>query len=165
MGKIVPTSLFYRPCRPADPNAAFFRDFAGPSREALDPLKIIQRRTERDGPTTESALGSTVPRGVCNTASGNAVEVVSEGSPQAGPDRQGWIVKAVEEWRSVATQPGVGHAEFFKLAMTLWRCGLEPYEIQQTLWQEAAHARHPAERRAEIKRLMKMPVRRMRRAA
>src|SRR3954447_5322283 len=65
-----------------------------------------------------------------------------------GARKQERIDKALDEWR--ATPRGEGHRAFYGLACALQRAGLDHYEIKDTLHQEAACARSPAERRGEI---------------
>ena len=45
------------------------------------------------------------------------------------------IADATTEWRGAS--PGSGHAAFFKLALALRRAGLDDYEIERTLRDEA----------------------------
>ena len=63
------------------------------------------------------------------------------------------IEKAVEAWRS--TPSGMGHDVFFRLGAALQRAGLDEAEIKAKLYEEAAYAHSPKERRGEIKGILR----------
>ena len=60
---------------------------------------------------------------------------------------------AIERWRHAP--PGDGNGAFLRLCHDLDRSGMSPGEIDATLWQEAGYGRHPSERRAQIKYIMR----------
>jgi hypothetical protein len=60
---------------------------------------------------------------------------------------------AIDKWRT--TPANGGHAAFFQLGADLRGTGLTMAEIEATLWEEAGHARHPTERRGQIKSIMR----------
>ena len=60
---------------------------------------------------------------------------------------------AIEKWRHAS--PGDGNGAFFQLGVDLRSAGMSPGEIDATLWQEASYGRHPSERRAQIKYIMR----------
>ena len=60
---------------------------------------------------------------------------------------------AIERWRHAS--PGDGNSAFLRLGHDLNRIGMNHGEIDATLWQEAAFGRHPTERRAQIKYIMR----------
>jgi hypothetical protein len=60
---------------------------------------------------------------------------------------------AIERWRSAPAKGG--NDAFLRLARDLERTGLSLADIGTTLWQEAGFARHPSERRAQIKYIMR----------
>ena len=60
---------------------------------------------------------------------------------------------ALAQWRS--SPAGTGNAAFYRLGCQLKATGMDDYELRRTLEQEAAIARSPAERRAQIPYIMK----------
>jgi len=60
---------------------------------------------------------------------------------------------AINEWRS--TISGNGNNAFFQLFVNLRRTGLSGSEIRTTLEREAYKARHPRERRDQVKGIMR----------
>jgi hypothetical protein len=59
----------------------------------------------------------------------------------------------IDTWR--AASPGTGHAAFFQLGVALQSNGMTLTEIGTVLRQEASHGRHVAERRAQIKSILR----------
>ena len=60
---------------------------------------------------------------------------------------------AIERWRYAS--PGDGNGAFLRLGHDLNRIGMNHAEIDATLWQEAGNGRHPTERRAKFKYIMR----------
>jgi hypothetical protein len=60
---------------------------------------------------------------------------------------------AIEKWRHAS--PGDGNVAFLRLGHDLNRIGMNHADIGATLWQEASFGRHPSERRAQIKYIMR----------
>ena len=60
---------------------------------------------------------------------------------------------AIERWRSTPAKGG--NDAFLRLARDLSRTGMSLADIGTTLWQEASYGRHPSERRAQIKYIMR----------
>jgi len=60
---------------------------------------------------------------------------------------------AIEKWRSTTAKGG--NDAFLRLAHDLNRIGMSLADIDATLWQEAGEGRHPKERRAQIKYIMR----------
>jgi hypothetical protein len=60
---------------------------------------------------------------------------------------------AIERWRSTPAKGG--NDAFLRLGRDLEKTGMRPAEIDATLRQEACHGRHPSERRAQIKYIMR----------
>jgi hypothetical protein len=54
-----------------------------------------------------------------------------------------------------AVRPPQVAMTFLRLGHDLERAGMRPAEIDATLWQEAGNGRHPSERRAQIKYIMR----------
>jgi hypothetical protein len=60
---------------------------------------------------------------------------------------------AIERWRHAS--PGDGNGAFLRLGHDLNRIGMNHAEIGATLSHEASYGRHPSERRAQIKYIMR----------
>jgi len=60
---------------------------------------------------------------------------------------------AIDKWHS--TPSGNGNAAFFQLGVDLRSTGMSVAEIGATLRQEAGQARHPTQRRDQIKGIMR----------
>ena len=60
---------------------------------------------------------------------------------------------AIERWRCAPAKGG--NDAFLRLARDLERTGMSLADIGTTLWQEAGYGRHPSERRAQIKYIMR----------
>ena len=60
---------------------------------------------------------------------------------------------AIERWRCAPAKGG--NDAFLRLARDLSRTGMCLADIGTTLWQEASYGRHPPERRAQIKYIMR----------
>ena len=70
---------------------------------------------------------------------------------------------AIQKWRAAPAEGG--NRAFFQFGADLRRAGLSMADIDATLRQEAAHARHPSERRDQIKYIMRTLRRSSRRIA
>lgn len=124
------SSLFYAPCQAAGNEDGFFTRFVGDVRRPLAPDDWMPEVEESD-------------------------EVQNLG---ADPDSNGEVEVPVddliERHRAGTASPGNGNAAFKDLALGL-RGRRLPYDaIRGTLHSEAAHARNPAQRRAQIEPLI-----------
>ena len=68
-------------------------------------------------------------------------------------DRAQRQTAAIDRWRGTPAKSGNG--AFFQLAVDLRSAGMSDMEIEDVLDVQAGHARHPAERRAQIKSVMR----------
>ena len=68
-------------------------------------------------------------------------------------DRAQRQAAAIQKWRAAPAE--TGHEAFFQLGVDLRSAGLSMADIESTLRQEAGNARHPTERRREIKNIMR----------
>ena len=79
--------------------------------------------------------------------------LAEEAAAKVQNDRAQRQAAAIQKWRLAPAE--TGHAAFFQLGVDLRSAGMSLAEIESTLWQEAGYARHPAERRREIKSIMR----------
>ena len=148
LSKLNAASLFYLPAQAADPRCSFFEDHNGSSRKALEPVKWIKRAVR----TKKGQVSNGAP-GAVESASA-AVQQVRE--PIGGlRDRERLKEAAISTWIAANQQVGQGNRAFFRLALGLRTAGLTPIEINDVLYEEARRARHPAERRGEIARIVR----------
>ena len=129
--KAAPTSLFYLPCQAEDPSHSFFDVYSDAPRRALDPTTWIKNsghliKAEEERPT---------PR-------------------EEGQLNQVAVDAAVLKWRESLAHPGEGGHRFFVLAVQLRSAGMDHHDIKATLDVEAAYARSPKERKAQITSIM-----------
>jgi hypothetical protein len=154
-------SMFYLPCRArAGEEASFFLDFADERRSPLDVEAAIAHPVvaEREPEASPPAPAATIVRPQPTIAVSPSMQAMREklmeqGSTAAPARRDEKVERAVEEWR--ACPRGQGNDGFFKLGMALKRAGLDRYEVERTLYSEAAHGRSPSERRAQIASVMR----------
>lgn len=163
MSKLVPSSLFYLPCQAKNPADSFFLDLNDQQRAPLDPYQWIMAVANRARPEPEIMPVTTAPE---PPVPANDDPIKLSPAMQALRDRLlaqklAGSTKSLEErrdaaidtWRNAA--PGDGAIAFFKLSMALARLNLDLTEIATILRQETLHARHPDERRQQIKSLLK----------
>ena len=79
--------------------------------------------------------------------------LVEEAAAKAQNDRAQRREAAIQKWRAAPAE--AGHSAFFQLAVDLRGTGLSMAEIENIIRLEAGNARHPAERRREIKSIMR----------
>ena len=130
--KRLPTSLFYLPSQAADPSQSFFRDYNDTSRVPLDPIPWIS-----NGPMPLQPELDTY-------------------SDFADDDReidQARVQTAITNWQN--SPKGSGNDNFFKFALDLRRAGMNKGQIETILRSEAALARTPNERTAQIPSIIK----------
>jgi hypothetical protein len=82
-------------------------------------------------------------------------KLASEQALTAAGQREARVAAAVAAWQATSYLPGAGHNTFFKLGAALKRAGLDEVEIRAKLTEQAAYARSPRERRAEITGILK----------
>jgi hypothetical protein len=161
LGKLVPSSLFYLPCQARDPANSFFIEFNGQNRAPLDPYAWAEYAANHARPPepveiVEPILPKPVQQPLPETSCPKLRSVremlmddVENASGQIAARRQA----AIDKWHS--TPSGTGNAAFFQLGVDLRSTGMSMTEIGATLRQEAGHARHPPQRRGQIKGIMR----------
>ncbi|SEP51224.1 hypothetical protein SAMN04487843_1469, partial [Methylobacterium sp. ap11] len=160
-------SLFYLPCQAKDPKDSFFIDYGedDPKRGPLDLHAwiedcILDLRPKLEpvpaGPAAPVA-SSVAAEPARVSASLQAVRdtLRAEKEQTTAGQREEWVTAAITTWQATAYVPGTGHNAFFKLGAALKHAGLDDAEIRMMLSEQAAYARSPRERRAEIKGILK----------
>ena len=128
-GKRTPASLFFLPTQAENPTESFFRDYAGPERQNLDPVLWIQNSVVR-----------VRPKGTVQLSNRAQPAKIDEARLRA----------AIDKWRQSPFYPQQGNDRFFEFALDLRRAGMNVTEIEATLRMEALNGRSPKERRAQI---------------
>ena len=130
--KRLPTSLFYLPSQAADPTQSFFRDYNDASRLPLDPIPWISNGPVPLQPELDA----------CSDLNDNENQI-DEALVQA----------AITNWRN--SPKGSGNDNFFQFSLELRKAGMNKTQIEKMLQSEAAFARSPKERRAQIPSIIK----------
>ena len=161
-GSIRPSSQHARSstCRlqaAAGPDASFFLTFDGGKRQAINPYEwidktIIDHRPEPE-PEPVQPVQQPMPATECPKLRRMRELIAEEEAAKAKTNLVQRQSAAIERWRYAP--PGDGNDAFFQLGVDLDRTGMSPAEIDATLWQEAGYGRHPSERRAQIKYIMR----------
>ena len=163
MGKLTPSSLFYLPCQSENPADSFFIDHDSASRQPLDPYQwagyAANHHRQEPEPSARPAtpiaepVQQPMPPTVCPKLRLMREMIAAEEATKVQDDRAQRQAVAIQTWRLAPVE--AGHAAFFQLAVDLRSSGLNLAGIELTLWQEAGYARHPAERRREIRNIMR----------
>ena len=90
-----------------------------------------------------------MPPAVCPKLRQVREMIAAEAAAKVQDDRGQRQEVAIQKWRLAPAE--TGNQAFFQLAVDLRSAGLSMADIEATLRQEAGYARHPAERRREIK--------------
>ncbi len=153
--------MFFLPSQANDPRASFFTDYGegNPKRGPIEPYVWIKKSINHSEPEPEAPAPTVPTRSltpICGGGSQKLQEIRAALANKSGENRRDqWRDEAIVEWRTKAFQPGQGNQAFFALAAALQRAGLDRSEIKQVLEREADFARHPRERRAEIKNIVR----------
>jgi hypothetical protein len=153
LGKLVPTSLFYLPAQAgAGAEASFFTDHAD-GRAPLNPYHCV-----------DSTIVHQVPEMAPPIDAPEVVEGALDGDTERTPMRalaaqvratmrpkRDHAAEAIDRWRQMAPQKGVGNHEFFVLACGLVKAGLSDNEVKMTMTAEAQYSHSRSERLREIK--------------
>jgi hypothetical protein len=131
-----PASIFYLPCQAEDPSQSFFVDYKDEGREILD-AEVWIRNT---------VVPFRVPR---------SPEIHACPPGQHGELNHAIIDNATEEWRRSRLHEGEGNDRFWTYAVKLRTGGMSLNQIEAKLYEEAQYAKHPKERRAQIRSIMK----------
>lgn len=157
--KLNAASLFFLPAKARDPAGSFFHDYGvgNPKRKPIEPTTWIKKSIVHPNPEPEAPpVVTRAVSPICGGGSQKLQEIRAALANKSGENRRDqWVDEAIAEWRANALQPGQGNQSFFALGAALHRAGLDPFEIRQVLDNEAGFARHPRERRAEIKSILR----------
>jgi hypothetical protein len=156
LSKLTASSLFYLPAQAQHPKGSFFRDFTGADRGPLEPAKWIKWAAKHGiGEVNARPVPRPILRPIQTCGGGTAkLRTIRAAIANAGVNvtrKQG----AISAWRAVSQGSGVGHNEFYRLAVGLRGAGLVGAELESTLDNEAVYARNPTERRREIRRIVR----------
>ena len=162
MGKLTPSSLFYLPCQAGKPADSFFIDHNSASRLPLDPYvwagyaanhhRPSPKRPEPAASTVAEPVPQPIPPTDCPKLRRMREMIAAEAAGKV-QDRAQRQTAAIEKWR--CTPAKGGNEGFFQLGVDLRGAGLSMAEIEATLRHEAGYARHPDQRRREIKSIMR----------
>ena len=156
--KFAACSLFYLPVQAAaGRDASFFMTFDSGRRLAINPYEwidktIIDHRPQPEPDPVQKAR-QPMPATECPRLRRMRELIAEEEVAGALSYRVRRQSAAIEKWRYAS--PGDGNGAFFQLGVDLDRAGMSPAEIDAILQQEAGSARHPSERRAQIKYIMR----------
>ena len=162
MSKLVPSSLFYLPCQAKRPEGSFFVDHDDARRAPLDPFAWAGYAANRARPEPAPVAAAPappqpsvepIPMRVSPAKRAAMEKLRAERDRGFAAERARRREEAVAAWRQ--SPAGTGHEAFFRLALGLVRAGLPLPEVMATLHQEASFARHPEERRREIKDIVR----------
>ncbi|WP_029031530.1 hypothetical protein [Salinarimonas rosea] len=159
-------SLFYLPCQARDPKDSFFIDYGAgdPKRGPLDLHLWIENciLDLRPDPAPETLpdlakavepVTTVIAANISDRLGALRDKLLAERTLSHSERCDIRINEAVKCWRS--TPAGMGHDAFFALGAALHRAGLEEAEIKAKLYEEAAFANSPRERRDEIRDILK----------
>ena len=104
-------------------------------------------------PTVAEPVQQTMPPTVCPKLRLMREMIAAEEAAKVQDDRAQRKAAAIEKWHLTPAESG--HAAFFQFGVDLRGAGLSMAEIEDVLRLEAGNARHPAERRQEIKSIMR----------
>jgi hypothetical protein len=164
MGKLTPSSLFYLPCQSENPVHSFFIDHNLASRQPLDPYvwagyAANHHRPEPEPsaqpttPTVAEPVQPTMPPTVCPKLRRMRELLADEAAAKVQDDRARRQAAAIQKWHDTPAE--TGNRAFFQLAVDLRGIGLSMAEIGDVLRLEAGYARHPAERRREVRNIVR----------
>ncbi len=138
-------------------DASFFTTFDGGRRLAINLYEWIDKTIIDQRPQPEPEPVPTVrqpmPATECPRLRRMRELIAEEEVAGAQSYRVRRQSAAIEKWRYAS--PGDGNGAFFQLGVDLDRAGMSSAEIDAILQQEAGSARHPSERRAQIKYIMR----------
>ena len=155
-GKFAASSMFYLPCRAADPEGSFFYDHNDGMRGPLDPYHWAQSCIDIDDPdspvlrTPIIVPPTTIPTGGSPELQAIRAKLASDSSTATMSLRAHRVADAVQEWREVGCLAGHGDSGFFRLGAALASAGLSAFDITSQLKEEAAFANSPRDRLAQV---------------
>ena len=150
--------MFYLPAQAAaGPDASFFLTFDGGKRRAINPYEWIDRTIINHRPEPEPApvqpMRQPMPATVCPRLRRMRELIAEEEAAKTKANLVQRQSAAIEKWRCAPAKGG--NDAFLRLARELERTGMSLGDIDATLRQEASYGRHPSERRAQIKYVMR----------
>ena len=157
--KFAACSLFYLPMQAvAGRDASFFMTFDGGKRQAINPYEwidktIIDHRPQPEPGGPSRRRGDRCRRPIVPGFRRMRELIAEEEAAKAQTFQAQRQSAAIDRWRHAS--PGDGNGAFLRLGHDLNRTGMNHAEIDATLWQEAGFGRHPSERRAQIKYIMR----------
>ncbi len=160
LSKLTSSSLFYLPSQAEHPGGSFWLDFNDESRHALEPDHFAERVIHLGDPApdtvpTISAPPRTGPQKASEAMLALRAGMVAQAAQKAPESRQTDVERAIEAWQSEGCRRGHGHNGFFILASSLRRAGMDIAEIEAELQAQARWSSSPAERRGEIRALIR----------
>ncbi len=164
VGKLTPSSLFYLPCQAENPAHSFFIDHNSAGRVPLDPYQWAGYAANHHRPepelsetvaatATPIAVQQPMPPTNCHKLRRMREMMAEEAAAKVQNHLEQRQAVAIQKWHSAPAEGG--NRAFFQLGVDLRGAGLSMAEIDGTLRLEATNARHPAERRREIKSIMR----------
>jgi hypothetical protein len=137
--------------------ASFFMTFDGSRRLAINPYEWIDKtiidHRPQPGPEPAQTVRRPMPATGCPRLRRMRDLIAEEETTKAKANLVQRQSEAIERWRSTPAKGG--NDAFLRLARDLSWTGMSLADIGTTLWQEASYGRHPSERRAQIKYIMR----------
>jgi hypothetical protein len=163
MGKLTPSSLFYLPCQAQNRMDSFFIDHDSGGRLPLDPYawagyaanhhRPVQEPIETVAATVAQPVQQAMPPTDCPKLRRMRELIAEEEAARHRDDLSRRKAAAIERWHGTPAEGG--NRAFFQLGVDLCGAGMSTAEIDAILRQEAGYGRHPSERRAQIKYIMR----------
>jgi hypothetical protein len=163
MGKLTPSSLFYLPCQAENPVDSFFIDHHSSGRVPLDPYvwagyaanhhQPVQEPAETVATAVAEPVQQAMPTTDCPKLR-RMRELIAEDEVARHRDNLSRRkAAAIGRWHGTPAESG--NRAFFQLGVDLGGAGMSMTDIDSILRQEAGYGRHPSERRAQIKYIMR----------
>ena len=162
--KFTASSLFYFPSQAGrGAEHSFFLDHNDERRGVIDLEQFIAHLKPKAEYLYEPKPVEPKPQPVVPAVNANASpalkavqqKLVEQAQEKPAALREARVQAAIDAWAESAMVPKVGNKEFHRLATRLQAAGLDLQEIEAILDQEAWRARHPDERRHEIRNIMR----------
>jgi hypothetical protein len=163
MSKLTPSSLFYWPVQASDPADSFFDDHNEAKRLPLDPYvwsdyasnHALPEPEQIIAPVVELPAATPLPATISPKMRALSENLRAHHAANANADLATRRDRAIQKWRAEGTAPHVGNRKFFDLARDLANAGMGDAEIVGILNSEAGFSRSPADRRKQVKSIMR----------
>lgn len=142
VSKLTPSSLFFMPCKSANPEDSFFVELPG---DELDPVVWAKR-----APLTMYREEVPVVVEVAAPTKMAAIRTLLAAQASSVPDREARIADAVQVYQSVPSGAGTRNNEFWKLGCRLQDLGMDLLGIEATLRSNA----NDNDRRNQVKSII-----------